>query len=63
MMREYEAAWHFLKPGGILLSDDINLNKAFYDFAKKVEGKPIRIMHTFGALRKPQRAQLKERMG
>lgn len=53
MAWEYETAWHFLKPGGILLSDDINLNEAFYDFAKREKGKLIRMMHTLGALRKP----------
>jgi predicted O-methyltransferase YrrM len=52
MTFEYNVAWRFLKFGGILLSDDIDLNKAFHFFAKKVRVKPIRIMHSVGALRK-----------
>lgn len=34
MTREYAAAWEHLTEGGCLLSDDINLNRAFEEFAE-----------------------------
>jgi predicted O-methyltransferase YrrM len=41
MMFEYEICWKHLKEGGLLLSDDIFWNKAFFDFAKKVNRRAI----------------------
>jgi predicted O-methyltransferase YrrM len=32
MMLEYGTVWPKLRPGGVLLSDDVNLNRAFQDF-------------------------------
>lgn len=39
MMFEYEIAWEWLKPGGILLSDDISRNDSFDIFTKIREPK------------------------
>lgn len=36
MMFEYETAWPYLRRGGLLLSDDVNWNNAFTDFANEV---------------------------
>lgn len=35
MMFEYENAWSHLSNRGVILSDDIHWNSAFYDFARK----------------------------
>lgn len=40
MMREYRQVWPRLRPGGALVSDDIDWNSAFTDFAKEV-GRPV----------------------
>lgn len=50
MMFEYETAWNHLTRGGLLLSHDIG--RAFFDFAKKVQQKPTRILYGFGAMKK-----------
>jgi predicted O-methyltransferase YrrM len=34
MIFEYNAVWDYIKNGGLLVSHDINMNKAFRDFAK-----------------------------
>ncbi len=34
MIFEYNAVWNYIKAGGLLVSHDINMNKAFRDFAK-----------------------------
>lgn len=36
MMEEYETAWPSLRKGGLLLSDNIDWNDAFHDFARRV---------------------------
>lgn len=55
MMWEYTCAWPHLKPGGFLLSDDVNFNTAFGDFASGVD-RPM-IIHSsnigFAALSRP----------
>lgn len=52
MMWEYTSAWPYLKPGGLLISDDIGWNTAFWDFAISVGRPPV--IHqrncNFGAL-------------
>jgi hypothetical protein len=52
MSEEYESAWRFLIPNGMLLSDDIHLNDAFQSFASKVDQRPTNIIHSIGAIRK-----------
>ena len=36
MRWECETVWPFLRPGGVLIADDIEGNPAFYEFARKV---------------------------
>jgi predicted O-methyltransferase YrrM len=52
MMFKYMTAWDHLKEGGILLSDDTNLNKAFIDFSAKVGSKFIRLLGPVSGIRK-----------
>lgn len=52
MMFEYITAWNHLKEGGILLSDDTNLNRAFIDFSAKVGSKFIRLLVPVSGIRK-----------
>jgi predicted O-methyltransferase YrrM len=42
MIREYRASWERLADGGLLLSDDINLNRAFDEFAAERARTPFR---------------------
>jgi len=42
MMWEYTSVWPYLSTGGVLVSDDIGWNTAWWDFATAV-GRPIRI--------------------
>lgn len=51
MMFEFETAWKYLKKGGLLLSDDINWNNSFNDYAKKMKTSPISFS-AFGGMRK-----------
>jgi len=37
MMFEYKLAWGKLNKGGLLISDNIDLNNAFKDFCKEVK--------------------------
>lgn len=50
MMFEYETSYAHIKSGGVLLTHD--MGKAFYDFAKKVRRKPIRVLYGLGAIKK-----------
>ena len=56
MMWEYTSAWPYLSDGGLLISDDIRMNLAFWDFAQAM-GRPI-VMHAsnpnLGAFSKKQ---------
>jgi len=36
MSFEFESIWGYLRPGGVLVADDVGLNDAFLDFAAKV---------------------------
>lgn len=37
MLWEFQSAWTKLKPGGVLISDDVAMNKAFEDFAAQTQ--------------------------
>lgn len=41
MSFEYDLAWRYLQPGGVLVSDDTTWNTAFADFSRVVERQPI----------------------
>ena len=41
MLFEYETAWPHITNDGFLLSHDVLWNKAFLDFSKKVDSKPL----------------------
>jgi len=43
MMFELKLAWNKLKPGGIIVCDNIDANKSFEDFCVKVNKKPLLI--------------------
>ncbi len=36
MLFEFRAVWQRLRPGGVLISDDVGMNRAFADFARQV---------------------------
>jgi predicted O-methyltransferase YrrM len=38
-LREYRTAWPFIRPGGLVISDDVN-NPAFIEFAHEVDARP-----------------------
>ncbi|NQU99969.1 MAG: class I SAM-dependent methyltransferase [Parcubacteria group bacterium] len=42
MMFEFRTSWPYIKKGGLLLSDDTHLNKAFYDFSCEVNRTPVK---------------------
>ncbi len=50
MMFEYDAAWKFLRVGGILVSDDIGWNSAFLDFARSQRRLPSILVGRFGGI-------------
>lgn len=37
MMLEFQTAWPSLRPGGVLVSDNVEMNRAFDDFCSKVD--------------------------
>jgi predicted O-methyltransferase YrrM len=51
MLWEYGVAWAHLRPGGLLLSDDVGFNSAFADFCHD-HGKRAHVAYGFGASRK-----------
>lgn len=44
MIDEFRLAWPHLRPGGLLLADDVWVNAAFFDFADEVGCAPLIIM-------------------
>lgn len=40
MTHEFESAWEALRPGGLLVSDNIGTNQAFADFCRRVDRDP-----------------------
>ncbi len=52
MMYEYRTAWKHLRSGGLLLSDDIDWNDAFFVFASRMRRNPEVIAGHFGGLKK-----------
>lgn len=51
MLFEYETAWSHIKNHGFLLSHDVIWNKAFLEFSKKVNSKPL-LYYSFGVIKK-----------
>jgi predicted O-methyltransferase YrrM len=54
MLFEYRAAWKALRPGGLLISDDIFMTPAFWLFGKG-HRLPFRHVGNVGIVRKPDR--------
>jgi predicted O-methyltransferase YrrM len=52
MMFEYKLAWEKLNKGGLLISDNIDLNNAFKDFCKEVKASWIDLANVGFALKK-----------
>jgi len=50
MTFEYREAFPHLKTGAPLVSDDINHNKSFYDFAKKENRQVLRLAKRTGII-------------
>lgn len=53
MMFEFETAYQYLRPGGLLISDDVLWNEAFDRFSASVGPLVAGILHGVGFLRKP----------
>ncbi len=52
MLWEYRAAYPFLRPGGLLISDDANWNPAFPEFCAEARAARFRILRGVGFLQK-----------
>ena len=52
MWFEFNAAWPALRPGGVLLSDDVNSTEAFARFAAQEGRQPVRLARGMALLRK-----------
>jgi predicted O-methyltransferase YrrM len=50
MWFEFNQAWPALRPGGVLVSDDINSTPAFWRFAAEVAREPLRLARGMGLL-------------
>ena len=57
MLFEYRTAWPHLRPGGILLSDDTDWNRAFPTFAAEVNGETLMFNFRVGGMRKSMGVQ------
>lgn len=54
MKFEYEQAYPYLRPGGILISDDALWNPAFAEFARNVSAPLAKILRGVGVLQRPK---------
>jgi hypothetical protein len=56
MIREFRTAWRYLRPGGFLLSHDVGVNEAFFDFMKEksIPWKSYRVFNVLGGFQKPR---------
>ena len=52
MWFEFQAAWPHLRPGGVLISDDVNSTEAFPRFAREQGKAPVRLARGMALLRK-----------
>jgi hypothetical protein len=52
MWFEFNAAWPALRPGGMLVSDDVNSTEAFGRFAAQERRKPVRLARGMALLQK-----------
>jgi predicted O-methyltransferase YrrM len=52
MWFEFNAAWPALRPGGVLVSDDVNSTEAFGRFAAQEGREPVRLARGMALLRK-----------
>jgi predicted O-methyltransferase YrrM len=52
MWFEFNAAWPALRPGGVLISDDVNSTQAFGQFAVQEGRDPVRLARGMALLRK-----------
>ena len=52
MWFEFNAAWPRLRPGGVLVSDDVNSTEAFPRFAREQSRKPLRLARGMALLTK-----------
>ena len=52
MMLEFRAVWDKLSPGAVLLSDNVNSNEVFIDFAEEKRRQPCFITVKLGLLTK-----------
>lgn len=55
MLWEFNEAWPFIRPGGLLAADDINFNSSFKDFCsnRSLEPEPFSRFSRFGIVKKP----------
>ena len=58
MVNEFALAWPRLRPGGILIADDVDDNSAFGDFAQTVGVQPVVLrevdkLGSLGLLKRP----------
>lgn len=52
MMFEFKSVWPKLRATGLLLSDNIDWNSAFWEFSAQVKVRPIVVSGSLGCLRR-----------
>ena len=52
MMYEFETVRPFITKNGVMLSNDINFNKAFQEFCKKHNAHSVFLSNNFAGIRK-----------